>query len=111
MISVLEYGLKVLVPSSPNQTLLCAKRHFTLTVPLPMYKWVLGDFMPGGGGVLAVYMTGEGFDGASYCKPKNIHDPEILHPKNNWHQNFPPPKITRLKYHNTDLFNQTDFNT
>ena len=30
-------------------------------------------------GVLAVYMTrgGGGFDGASYCEPKNIHEPKI----------------------------------
>ncbi len=32
------------------------------------------------GGVLEVYMTG-GSDGASYCEPKKIHEPEILHPK------------------------------
>ena len=34
----------------------------------------------GGGGVLEVYMTG-GSDGASYCKPKKLHKPEILDPK------------------------------
>ena len=32
------------------------------------------------GEVLEVYMTG-GSDGASYCKPKKIHKPEILDPK------------------------------
>ena len=40
------------------------------------------------GGVFEVYMTGGGgggggggSDGASYCKPKKIHKPEILDPK------------------------------
>ena len=47
---------------------------------------------PRGGGVLALYMTGES-DGALYCEPKKIHEPEILHPKNTWHQNFLPEKI------------------
>ena len=36
-----------------------------------------------------------GSDGASYCEPKKIHDPEILHQKNTWHQNFLPPQKTR----------------
>lgn len=31
-------------------------------------------------GVVEVYMTGRS-DGASYCKPKTIHKPEILDPK------------------------------
>ena len=39
---------------------------------------------------------------------QKMHEPEILHPKkNNWHQNSLPPKNTRLKYLNTNLFNQT----
>lgn len=32
-------------------------------------------------GVQEVDMMG-GSDGASYCKPKEIHEPEILDPKN-----------------------------
>ena len=42
--------------------------------------------MTGGGG---------GFDGASYCKPKIIHEPEILHSK---------------KY-KAKFYSQTDFKT
>ena len=45
-------------------------------------------------GVLEVYLTG-GSDGASYCKPKKIHKPEILDPKKylaskykKWHQKY-----------------------
>ena len=37
-----------------------------------------------------------GSDGASYCKPKKIHKPEILDPKNTWQQNFQPKKIQDL---------------
>ena len=57
----------------------------------------------GGGGVLEVYMTG-GSDGASYCKAKKIHKPEILDPKKYLASKFPNQKNTRLKYLNTDLF-------
>ena len=56
------------------------------------------------GGVLEVYMTG-GSGGASYCKPKKIHKPEILDPKKYLASKFPTQKNTRLKYLNTDLFN------
>ena len=57
-------------------------------------------------GVLEVYMTGGGgSDGASYCKPNNIHKPEILDPKKYLASKFPTQKNTRLKYLNTDLFN------
>ena len=48
---------------------------------------------------------GGGSDGASYCKPKNIHKPEILDPKKYLASKFPTQKNTRLKYLNTDLFN------
>ena len=48
----------------------------------------------GGGGVLEVYMTG-GSDGASYCKPKKIHKPEILDPKK---YPPPPPRHVYLEY-------------
>ena len=51
------------------------------------------------GGVLEVYMTG-GSDGASYCKPKKIHKPEILDPKKYLASKFPTQKNTRLKYLN-----------
>ena len=67
----------------------------------------------GGGGVLPVYMTGES-DGASYCEPKKIHEPEIIFYNQNYnkHQNF-LPKNTRL---NTSILiysfdNQTNFKT
>ena len=43
---------------------------------------------PGGGGGL--------FDGASYCEPKKIHEPEILHPKNTWQTNSSTQKIQDL---------------
>ena len=63
--------------------------------------------LPGGGGVLEVYMTGS--DGVSHCKPKQIQEPEILDPpppkKKTWHQNIPPQKNKTTS--NTDLFNQT----
>jgi len=55
-------------------------------------------------GVLELYMMG-GSDGASYCKPKKIHKPEILDPKKYLASKFPTQKNTRLKYLNTDLFN------
>ena len=42
---------------------------------------------PGGGGVLAEYMT-EVSNRASYCKPKKINEPATLHPKTTGHQNF-----------------------
>ena len=60
-------------------------------------------------------------DGASYCKPKKVHEPETLHPKNTWHQNFLPNNIQdyntsmliyyikqalRPKKHVTDLLTQ-----
>ena len=32
-------------------------------------------------GVLAVYMTGGGSDGAFYSNPLKVYDPEILQPK------------------------------
>jgi len=40
-------------------------------------------------------MTG-GSDGASYCEPKNAHEPEILHPKKYLASEF-LTKNTRLK--------------
>ena len=58
----------------------------------------------GGGGVVEVYMTW-GSDGASYCKPKKIHKPEILDPKKYLASKFPTQKNTRLEDLNTDLFN------
>ena len=58
------------------------------------------------GGVLEVYMTG-GSDGASYCKPKKIHKPEILDPKNTWHQNFQPKKIQDI---NTSILSDRNEN-
>ena len=60
-------------------------------------------FTKGPGGVLEVFMTG-GSDGASYCKPKKIHKPEILDPKKYLASKFPNQKNTRFKYLNTDLF-------
>ena len=65
-------------------------------------------YMYSPGGVLEVFMTGGGggggSDGASYCKPKKIHKPEILDPKKYLASKFPNQKNTRLKYLNTDLF-------
>lgn len=52
-------------------------------------KW---KFQQGGG----MDIHDGGSDRASYCEPKKIHEPEILHPKNTWHQNFLPPKIQQL---------------
>ncbi len=46
------------------------------------------------GGVLAVYMM-KGSNGASYCEPKKIHEPEILHPKKYLTSKFSTPKSTR----------------
>ena len=46
-------------------------------------------------GVLEVYLTG-GSDGASYCKPKKIHKPEILDPKKYLASKFPTPRIQDL---------------
>ena len=43
-------------------------------------------------GVLEVSMTGGGFNGASYCKPKKIHEPEILDPKKYLALKFPTQK-------------------
>ena len=67
-------------------------------------------------------MTGGGSDGASYCLPKKIHEPEILHPKKYLASTFPTQKNTRLstsiliysitqtlrpkKKHGTDLLTQ-----
>ena len=51
------------------------------------------------GEVLAVYMMGGGggggSDGTSYCEPKKIHEPEILHPKKNLASKFSIQKNTR----------------
>ena len=37
-----------------------------------------------------------GSDGASYCEPPKIHEPETWLPKNTWHQNFLLKKNTIL---------------
>ena len=36
-----------------------------------------------GGGEVAEYMMGGGSARVSYCEPKKIHEPEILHPAKN----------------------------
>ena len=41
-------------------------------------------------------------------KPKKIYKPEILDPKKYLASKFPTQKNTRLKYLNTDLFNQAE---
>ena len=64
----------------PLSFMCCVPLCFTLTVPLSCP-----------GGVLEVYMTG-GSDGASYCKPKKIHKPEILDPKKYLALKFPTQK-------------------
>jgi len=46
-------------------------------------------------GVLAIYMTG-GPTELHIVNPNKIHEPEILHQKKTWHQNFPPKKIQDL---------------
>ena len=44
-------------------------------------------------GILAVYMTGGGGGLTElHGEPRKIHEPEILHSKITWHQNFLPPK-------------------
>ena len=53
------------------------------------------DADPGGGGVLAVYMT-EGSEGASYCEPKKLHKPEILRPKKYLASKLPIKKLEDL---------------
>ena len=38
----------------------------------------------------------KGSNGALYCEPPKIHEPEILHQKNTWYQNFLPKKMQEL---------------
>ena len=60
-------------------------------------------------GVLVVYMTGGGGGGAdrdSYCEPKKIREPEILHPKKIPGIKIFYPKKCKTKYLNAALFNQ-----
>ena len=52
-----------------------------------------GVYSPGG--VMAVFMTGRS-DGASYCEPNKIHEPEILHPKKYLASKLPAKKIPDL---------------
>ena len=50
-----------------------------------------------------------GSDGASYCEPRKIYEPEILHPPKIYPaSNCLNQNNARIKYVNTDLFNQTD---
>ena len=41
---------------------------------------------------------GGGSEGASYCKPNKIHEPETLHPKNYLASKFSTLKYARLKH-------------
>ena len=45
--------------------------------------------------------TWRGCDGASYCEPKNIHEPEILHPKKYLASKFSTPK--KYKTYSTSI--------
>ena len=53
----------------------------------------LGGGGGGPGGTCSIHDGGGWSDGASYCEPNEIHEPEILHPKNTWRQNFLPKKM------------------
>ena len=62
---------------------------------------------PGGGGNWSI---NDGGTRRSFILPtQKVHEPEILHPKNTWHQSFLPAKIRRSL--NPDLFSKTDFKT
>jgi len=63
---------------------------------IKMLFWAQGGYSQTGG------------DGASYCEPQKYVSLKSYTQKKTWHQNFLSKKNTRLKYLNTDLFNQTD---
>ena len=83
------------------------------------YNTFLRAVASGGSRMTGVEGGGGGSDRASYCEPKEtqkkelkkIHEPEILHPKKYLASKFTTPRNTRLKYLNTDEFNQKDFKT
>ena len=52
-------------------------------------------------GAYSQYTWQGGSDGASYCEPKTIHEPEILHHTKTWHKNSLPQKIQDLRYQYT----------
>ena len=68
----------------------------TLSLSAQVYKWVPEKYCWPRGGTRSIHDGGS--DGASYCKPKKIHKPEILDPKL-----IPGIKISNpKKYKNTE---------
>lgn len=63
--------------------------------------------VPRGGSTRGIHHGGS--YGASYCKPKKIHETEILDLKKYLASKYPTPKNTRREYLNTDLFLQQNY--
>ena len=66
--------------------------HYNVTVQC--FYTMKNNVSQGGGGTRSINDGGSG--GASYCEPKKIHEPEIVHPKKYLASTFLPQKVQDL---------------